>query len=187
MKKRLTRRDFLRVGGATLAGASFTSLAACGGGGASGEPHLRITWYGDPETNRAFEAAITAFKQEHPKVSFDSTASPWEGYWDKLATQAAGGNAPDVLVQDALYIAEYAGRGALLDLSPYVGDTINLAGTWRPPSSFTSPAHGEGGPIRPDRGCAKGISNGKCSGRLLPLCRGKRASSLAPKSKRSRR
>jgi multiple sugar transport system substrate-binding protein len=43
---------------------------------------------------------------------------PGEGasYWDKLATQTAGGQAPDIIQMDMNYIAEYGTRGALLDL-----------------------------------------------------------------------
>ena len=38
-------------------------------------------------------------------------------YWDKLATQTAGGTAPDIIQMDMDYIAEYGNRQALLDLS----------------------------------------------------------------------
>ena len=38
------------------------------------------------------------------------------GYWDKLATQVASQDAPDVIQMDAAYLGEYAGRGALLEL-----------------------------------------------------------------------
>ncbi|GAB3182640.1 extracellular solute-binding protein [Nesterenkonia halophila] len=39
------------------------------------------------------------------------------GCWDKLATQSAGDDAPDIMQMDEQYIREYAERGALLDLS----------------------------------------------------------------------
>ena len=44
-------------------------------------------------------------------------------YWDKLATQTAGGTAPDIIQMDMAYIAEYGDRGALLDLGEYGVDT----------------------------------------------------------------
>ena len=38
-------------------------------------------------------------------------------YWDKLATQTAGGQAPDIIQMDMNYISEYGTRQALLDLA----------------------------------------------------------------------
>ena len=45
----------------------------------------------------------------------------WAGYWDKLATQTAANDMPDIIQMDLAYIAEYGGRGALLDLSKQKG------------------------------------------------------------------
>ncbi|MEE3918480.1 extracellular solute-binding protein [Micromonospora sp. BRA006-A] len=44
------------------------------------------------------------------------------GYHDRLATQATGGNAPDLFQIDDTLLAEYAGRDILLDLTRYVAD-----------------------------------------------------------------
>src|SRR6185312_15771052 len=44
------------------------------------------------------------------------------------ATQPAGGNAPDVIQMDYSYIGEYARRGSLLDLGPYLGKGLDLSG-----------------------------------------------------------
>ncbi len=51
-------------------------------------------------------------------------------YWDKLATQTAGGTAPDIIQMDMAYISEYGTRGALLDLkdvdvSKFVEGTVD--------------------------------------------------------------
>lgn len=43
----------------------------------------------------------------------------WSGYWDKLSTQVAGGNPPDVILMDMNYIREYADRGVLADLNQH--------------------------------------------------------------------
>ena len=60
------------------------------------------------------------------------TGQPGEfnSYWDKLATQTAGGTAPDIIQMDMAYIAEYGSRGALLDLgtvdvSKFVEGTVD--------------------------------------------------------------
>jgi multiple sugar transport system substrate-binding protein len=51
-------------------------------------------------------------------------------YWDKLATQTAGGTAPDIIQMDMAYIADYGTRGALLDVgkvdvSKFVEGTVD--------------------------------------------------------------
>ena len=50
----------------------------------------------------------------------------WADYWPRLATQTAGRHAPDVIQLDYRYIYEYARRGALLPLDPFVGKGLDL-------------------------------------------------------------
>ena len=50
----------------------------------------------------------------------------WTAYWDKLATQTAAGDEPDVINMDGKYLAEYGARGALADLGEASG--IDLSG-----------------------------------------------------------
>src|SRR5690242_11518324 len=50
----------------------------------------------------------------------------WNDYWTKLATQTGGGNAPDLIQMDYRYIFEYARRGALLDMTPYLGKSLKI-------------------------------------------------------------
>ena len=40
----------------------------------------------------------------------------WAGYWDKLATQTAADDAPDLIQMDLKYLRQYGDRGALLAL-----------------------------------------------------------------------
>ena len=62
-----------------------------------------------------------------PDVAIDPETYSWNDYWPKLATQAAGQNLPDVIQMDYRYIFEYARRGQLADLTPFVGKQIDLA------------------------------------------------------------
>ena len=62
-----------------------------------------------------------------PDVTIDPETYAWNDYWPKLATQAAGQNLPDVIQMDYRYIFEYARRGQLADLTPFVGKEIDLA------------------------------------------------------------
>ena len=101
-----------------------------GGGGESGAATLALAWWGNPTRNKNTQAMIDAYMQANPNVKIE--AQPGEGatYWDKLATQTAGGNAPDIIQMDMNFIAEYGTRGALLDVkdvdvSKFVEGTVD--------------------------------------------------------------
>lgn len=44
----------------------------------------------------------------------------WGGYWSKLATQVAGNIAPDVIMMDYSYFAQYVENGILANLDSYI-------------------------------------------------------------------
>ena len=50
----------------------------------------------------------------------------WNDYWQKLATQAAGRNLPDVIQMDYRFIFEYARRQQLAALDDFIGKQIVL-------------------------------------------------------------
>ncbi|GAB3183194.1 extracellular solute-binding protein [Nesterenkonia halophila] len=63
------------------------------------------------------EEIIEAFEKENPSISVVGSYADFGGHWDQLATQTAGGDAPDIIQMDDKYLREYADRGALLDLA----------------------------------------------------------------------
>jgi multiple sugar transport system substrate-binding protein len=129
----LTRRQFLIRAG--LAAAATTGgLAACapgsggsggqggGGGGEGGNVELALAWWGNPVRNKNTQAEIDAYMKANPNVKISSQPGEFASYWEKLATQTAGGTAPDIIQMDMAYISEYGNRGALLDLGQYGAD-----------------------------------------------------------------
>ncbi|TXK82611.1 ABC transporter substrate-binding protein [Paenibacillus sp. N3.4] len=78
---------------------------------------LRIVWWGAQARHDATMKALDLYTKKHPNVTFEPEFSGFDGYFQKLATQAAAGNAPDIIQMDAAYLAEYAGRNQLADLS----------------------------------------------------------------------
>ena len=127
----LSRRGFHRLFGAAAAATTVSlALAACGSGApatnAAGQAELRFSWWGSDGRVKVTTAAISAFEAEFTDIKIRPEYGDWSGYWDKLATQTAGNDAPDVIQMDEKYIAEYSSRGALLDLSKYGVDTTNL-------------------------------------------------------------
>ncbi|MDS2171443.1 ABC transporter substrate-binding protein [Nesterenkonia sp. CL21] len=101
--------------------AGVIALTACGGdgGAASGEGGdvtLRFAWWGAEHRNALTEEIVALYEEQNPHVTISTEYSDWEGYWDQLATQTAGGGAPDVIQMDDTYLREYADRGALLPM-----------------------------------------------------------------------
>jgi multiple sugar transport system substrate-binding protein len=123
----INRRQFLIGAGGLAAAATTMGLGACapgsqgggsqGGGGEGGATELALAWWGNPTRNKNTEAMIAAYTAANPNVKISGPTGDFSGYWDKLATQTAGGTAPDIIQMDMAYIAEYGTRGALLDLA----------------------------------------------------------------------
>jgi len=123
----LNRRQFLIGAGGLAAAATTMGLAACapgssgggsqGGGGGGGANDLALAFWGNPTRNKNTQAEIDAFVKANPDLKIAGQPGEFNTYWDKLATQTAGGNAPDIIQMDMNYISEYGTRGALLDLS----------------------------------------------------------------------
>jgi multiple sugar transport system substrate-binding protein len=101
--------------------------AACGGGddnsGGGGTTtenvELSIFWWGGDKRAELTQKVLDLYHQKHPNVTFKPTWQANAGYYDKLATQAAGGNAPDIFQIDDNALSEYAERNIALDLTKY--------------------------------------------------------------------
>jgi len=127
---RLGRRGFIGLGIAGLGAAAFagcSSSSASSGG--SGTAALKVGWYGGDPVHAAMEKVVAQYDAANKGVKLTTEHAAFADYFDKLATETAAKNAPDVMRMSLTYFEEYAGRGALLDLSQYVSDkTISLAG-----------------------------------------------------------
>lgn len=109
------------------------ALAGCSSSGdadaaASGPVTLEIAWWGNDTRAAMYEEAIDLFEAEHPDITVKSTFGDFSSYWDSRSTQAAARNLPDVMQFDQANLVEYGLNGALLDLSPYVGEQIDVSG-----------------------------------------------------------
>ncbi len=89
---------------------------------------IRIAWWGNQVRNDTTLAALDAYTKEHPNVTFETEFSDWSGYWDKMATQAASDNLPDIIQQDYAYVSQYQEKNQLANLDSYISSgALNLA------------------------------------------------------------
>src|SRR5699024_236824 len=125
----ISRRRTLSLLAAAGAVPALTSLTGCGPNasrGGDGDGALRIYWWGGDLRNGLTREALELFSDAHDDIEVAPEYSEWTGYWDKLATQFAGGDAPDVLQMDEAYIDSYGTQSSLLDLET-VSDVLDLS------------------------------------------------------------
>lgn len=89
---------------------------------------LRVSWWGNQLRNERTDSMLKAYTAENSNVTFKNEFTEWDSYWDKLATQTAGNELPDIIQMDYKYLAQYANNGLLADLTPYIEDgTLDLS------------------------------------------------------------
>lgn len=139
MKKRMRR-----IAATLLATAMTVSLAACstgsgdskegsskdeGASDSSGKTKIKITWWGGQSRHDYTQQLLDLYTEKNPDVEFEAIPSGWDGYFDKLSTQAASGSMPDLVQMDYLYISTYAKNNTIADLNEFIdAGTIDTSG-----------------------------------------------------------
>lgn len=133
-----------KFGGASLALFGVIALSACSGGQGGGNEDLKlsddpvtltVSWWGNDKRTELTGQMIDLFEKEYPNIKIETTSSDYAAYWDKLGTQVAGGNAPDVIQMADTYIRTYVTNETLFDLGS--ASTIIETGDF-PDSALTS-------------------------------------------------
>lgn len=106
----LSRRQIVAGAGASMALALSPSLSL-----AQTAAKLRCFWWGNPDRDKRTKALLDVYSKKSG-VQIAAESAGWGDYWTKLATQTAGGNAPDLIQMDYRYLFEYARRQTLLPL-----------------------------------------------------------------------
>lgn len=124
----LNRRTFLTAAaGTSLAG----MLAACGsddnsgGGNGDGTLDLRMSWWGSDAINGAVNSMVDLANQNVEGVSIEGEFTAFDTYFDRLTTQVASDNHPDLFEMSVPGLREYAENGALLELDGL--DSLDLS------------------------------------------------------------
>jgi multiple sugar transport system substrate-binding protein len=98
-------------------------------GAASGDRSpvtLRMTWWGSQNRHDRTIEAAELFMEINPWVTIEPEFYSWADYWTALATQIAGNNLCDVFQQDHQFIVQYARDGTMYDLTPFIGNGIDV-------------------------------------------------------------
>lgn len=85
-----------------------------------GKTLVRYARWGLPEEIRAEEGLLKVFEKENPDIQVKIEYCSWGEYWNKLQAQMAAGSAPDVFLLNGGYANDYAARGQLENLRPWL-------------------------------------------------------------------
>lgn len=113
---------------ALLAGMTAGAAGCSGDDGGSGNAKitLRYSWWGNADRAKKMQQALDLYKTKNPNIVITPSFQEYKDYWTKIATETAGGNAPDVLQMDFSYLREYADRHVLLDLTTQEGKGLDV-------------------------------------------------------------
>jgi len=138
----LNRRHFLRMVQAGAVGAGVLGIAACGadngspgggsssggsggnGGGGGGGGRVRATWWGGDVRHAKFNEIYDLYEAANDGVTIEREFADWASYWERLPTQFAGGNAPDIIHVTERQVSDYASRDQLADLEALAGEGL---------------------------------------------------------------
>ncbi|GAA2976532.1 multiple sugar transport system substrate-binding protein [Microbacterium terrae] len=119
---------------AGIAAVSALALAGCAGGGSDAgaefDPEEEVTidfaFWGNDDRATRYNDLIAAFNEEYPNITVNTSFSDFPSFWEKRATEVAGGGLPDVFQFSDSYLRQYGEPGHLLDLAE-VSDYIDMS------------------------------------------------------------
>ena len=118
---RISRREFLKVGGSGLAGAALLGTAGCGGGQQQGGGPIELVFTASPDATGSAPRLVEKFNEQNKgeyKVIFQEGNADSNARFDQLRTEMqAGGKNIDIILGDIIWTAQLAANGWISDLS----------------------------------------------------------------------
>ena len=130
--KSLFNRNILKYG-VTLGSAALL-MSACGGGesasesgaateGEDGRTTLEFwSFWGSGSRRDAIEDIISDYNESQEEVTVEYVYQPWGDIWTKSLAAIAGGNAPDVIVQDINSVKQRAEANQATNIQEYLDE-----------------------------------------------------------------
>lgn len=126
----LPRRSFLQLTGAAAAAAIGVGASGCRAltpqHGSGDADSLSISWWAEGTLSKLHLDVLRQYEASNQGLQVQAQYQPLNGYDDKLSTQLAGGNAPDVFQLRRATFAEYISRGAVRQLDDLVPGALPL-------------------------------------------------------------
>ncbi len=72
---------------------------------------LRVSWWGGDSRHTPTLGALEAYSTKNPNVKLEGEYGGWDGYYQKLVTQVAGGTAADIIQIDQPWLNELCSKG----------------------------------------------------------------------------
>lgn len=121
MGRRISRRRFIQITSAGIAGAAFLEVTGCGGGGGGGGGNGEFTFSFGPDPSGSLQALVDRFnKQSGGKYTAKYREMPADTgqYFDQLQTEfQSGASNIDLIGGDVIWPAQLAAPGYIADLS----------------------------------------------------------------------
>jgi len=123
VRRELTRKRFLKIGGAGLAGALWLGASGCGGGSENSSGGAFTWWdYYQGTGDNAVNSMIQRYTKGHPSVSIKRQYVPFASFKQKLLQGATTGQLPDFVVVDDPDNASFAKLKVFTDLTQQIKD-----------------------------------------------------------------
>ena len=124
------------AGTLAVAAIGSTTAGASTDGAEIGEPGAEVSgsvsfWHAysadSPEVQTLEDVLIPSFEEAHPDIDVESVPVPYDELHQKLVTAVAGGQLPDLVRSDIIWVPELADLGVLVPLDEAMPDFQSLA------------------------------------------------------------
>ncbi|MFD2671388.1 ABC transporter substrate-binding protein [Marinicrinis sediminis] len=86
---------------------------------------IKLGFYSGGKSDEKMKELIDKFMEKHPHITVETQSAPYGQFFQKLDTQIAANNAPDVWLSDGVFVMKYAQRGAVKDLTDWIEKDLN--------------------------------------------------------------
>ena len=125
----MSRKTAQGLASTTVMAVAIASLAACGGAtddGATtdgGKTTLTFAYIGTTEQQESWNELFAEFESENPDIDLEAQAvavNNWAEFFNKISTQIAGGQVPDIIQVATEGQRMFASKGLLAPLDDYI-------------------------------------------------------------------